>query len=164
VKNEEQRKISIFFTVEGRTKSDRILLDEGGTVKQFAKEAQLVLELGSEIVHVYFEDDEDPVPDETLVEEQQGERFRLYHLASVGRIKVTVQYQNDSKTRDFSSASTVRKVTKWAVGPEGFNLQGSLLEFDLKFGTEILPADLHLGQLGKKDLLVSLVQKNKPQG
>jgi hypothetical protein len=92
--------------------------------------------------------------------------FAPLHVATPGKIKTTVRYQDRHVAREFSPAVTIAAIIVWAIGPEGLNLQGDPTDFQLKLDGEVLPPDAHLGQIarGKKEVTLDLVFKVKPQG
>ncbi len=65
-----------------------------------------------------------------------------------------------------SPSTTVRKLIAWAISPEALNLQGEASDFQLKHSGELLPLELHIGQLTHhhEAVRLTLVFKVKPQG
>lgn len=69
----------------------------------------------------WLEGAEEPLDrDRTLESVGVGERSHV-HVSTCKQISVRVRY-DDSKTRTFSPAATIRAVFEWATGPQGFEL------------------------------------------
>lgn len=99
--------------------------------------------------------------------EQLSVEFAPLHVARHrARIAVTVEYNGRDIEREFRPSATVERVIKWAIGPEGFSLEGDPSDFQLKLGDEILSPGTHLGQLPHPHdaVKLDLVFKIKPQG
>jgi hypothetical protein len=127
----------------------------------------VVAETGrTELTEIFLEDGEDCLVEEHRVVEIVIEEFRLIHVGTKGKIKVTVTYNSRKVEREFSPSTTMQKIIVWAISQHGLGLEGSAADYQLKLGTEILPPDIHLGQIagGEKHVTLSLVFRVKPQG
>ena len=157
--------IEIFFAVEGHAAHHKAQAHPAITVREFVEIAKTTSGV-AELVAVYIEDAEDPLGDEFIVAEQLTVEFAPLHVATPGKIKTTVRYQRKEIERDFSPATKIETVTRWAAGEHGFNLHGDPSDFQLKHDGHVLSPDDHLGQVshGKKHVTLELVFKVKPQG
>lgn len=157
--------IEIFFAVEGHAAHRKAQVHPAITVREFVEITKTTAGV-AELVAVYLEDAQDPLGDELVVAEQLTIEFAPLHVATHGKIKTTVRYQSKEIHREFSPATRIETVTRWAAGPHGFKLQGDPSDYQLKHDGHILSPDDHLGQVahGKKHVTLELVFKEKPQG
>lgn len=119
----------------------------------------------TEAVEVLIEDEDDALGDELVLVEVIGERtVHVGHKHS--KINVIVEYQNRNIHREYRPSATIRKILIWAVGTEGFNLEGKPSQYQLKHNGEVVPDDKHIGQVaqGAKEVTLVLVFRVKPQG
>lgn len=119
-----------------------------------------------EIDELVLEDEDEPLHGDARVAERVEEEFKLIHAARRGRIAVTVVYDNDQRQRAFRPSATVRRILRWAVGEEGFDLVDPPAKFVLKIGDRTLEPELHVGQItrGARELVLQLVHRRKVQG
>lgn len=78
-----------------------------------------------------------------------GHRGRV-HVHRCRRVEVTVDYNGRSINEDFPPSTTIRRVTKWALGEGGFDLRGvDATDHALRISnsTERPDEDTHLGNL-----------------
>jgi hypothetical protein len=155
----------IICAVEGRRPHCGINIGRQTTVKEFAV---MAAKIGGfeEVIEVFVEDADDPLDEAAILVEQLTENFSPIHVATHHKIEVTVEYNGNEIHRNFRPGKTIESATKWAIGPEGFKLEGAVIDFQLKYKGEVQPPDRHLGQVGdrKKKLKFVLVFKVKPQG
>ena len=113
--------------------------------------------------------DDDTAATAAVQDALRGERRGRIHLHHCHRVNVAVEYNNRSLTHEVSPASTVQRVLKWAVGPQGFNVEGDIHDLALQVaGTTVpLAPNVHIGTLLRDqrcDLSLELVPKDRPQG
>jgi hypothetical protein len=155
----------VVFALEGERNPRSLKTHPDSSVTEFI--ALVVKDTGrEEFVEVLIEDEDGVVPGEKPIRELFVAGFKLIHVATKGEIKVTIQYSTRSVSRDFRPSATMEKIIRWAISPEELNLEGGPEDFQLKDGNDVLPADVHLGQLtkGHKHVTLTLVFKVKPQG
>jgi hypothetical protein len=157
--------VEIFFAVEGHAAHHQAQVHPAITVREFVEIAKTTAGI-AELVALYVEDAQDPLADELIVVEQLMVEFTPLHVATRGKIKTKVRYQSKEIEREFSPATRIETVTRWAAGPHGFNLQGDPSDFQLKHNGHVVAPDDHLGQVAgdKKHVTLELVFKEKPQG
>jgi hypothetical protein len=121
---------------------------------------------GTDLEELSLEDAEAALIAEQLLAEVLAGEFKVLHLSRKGAVEVTVTYNGRSVSKPFRPNATIRKITRWAISPEGLKLEGDAADFQLKLGADILPPDQHLGQItkGAKAVSLTLVFKVKPQG
>jgi hypothetical protein len=106
------------------------------------------------------------VDDGDRVVESLRREFRVLHAATRQRVMVILKYEGQRRERIFRPNATIRRVIRWAISEEGFNLEGKPAEFQIKLGDRVLPPDMHVGQAagGACELSAALVHNVKPQG
>ena len=145
------------FALEGERNPRSLKAHPDSSVADFI--ALVVKDTGrEEFVEVLIEDEEVVVPGEKPIRELFEADFKLIHVATKGAIKATVQYRTRAVSHHFRPS--------WAISPKELNLEGGPEDFQLKDGNDVLPADVHLGQVAKghKHVTLTLVFKVKPQG
>jgi hypothetical protein len=155
----------LVLVVEGERSPRQVRVPRTATAAEVV--SFVVAETGRvELTEIFLEDEEDCLVEEHRVVEIVIEEFRLIHVGTKGKIKVTVSYNSRKVDREFAPSATMQKIIEWAISPRGLGLEGSAADYQLKLGTEILPPDAHLGQIagGKKHVTLSLVFRVKPQG
>lgn len=155
----------LVFAIEGERLPRQIRLPKSSTAGEVI--AAVVAETERvELTEIFLEDDEECLVEERRVVELVIDEFKLVHVASKGKIKVTVIYNARRVDREFAPSVTTQKIIEWAISPQALSLEGAPAEYQLKLGTEVLPADVHLGQIAKSEKCVtlSLVFRIKPQG
>jgi hypothetical protein len=98
-----------------------------------------------------------------------GKRRGRFHLHRCHRVKVGVEYNNSTISRDFSPASTVQRVLTWAVGQDGFKVEADVHDLVLQVsGTTVsLAPNVHIGTLLRErrcEISLQLVPKDRVQG
>jgi len=153
------------FALEGERNPRSLKAHPDSSVADFI--ALVVKDTGrEEFVEVLIEDEEVVVPGEKPIRELFEADFKLIHVATKGAIKATVQYRTRAVSHHFRPNATMEKIIRWAISPKELNLEGGPEDFQLKDGNDVLPADVHLGQVAKghKHVTLTLVFKVKPQG
>lgn len=154
----------ILFALEGERKPLSLVLPADATFAHLIEKVRV--EMGRvEIEDVLFEDEDEVIELHHVVFERiVVDEFKLVHLATPGKIAVTVTFNGDAKEHDFRPSATMDKIVRWAM--KTFHLEGDPSDFQLKLGEDLLPAGEHLGQVvdGKKKVRLALVMKIKPQG
>lgn len=155
----------LVLAIEGERGPRQIQVSRSATAKEVI-EAVVLETKRTELTEIFLEDEEDCLVEEHRVVELVIEEFRLVHVASKGKITVTVVYNSRQVHRDFAPSVTIETIIAWAISPSALNLEGVPAEYQLKLGSEVLPPDLHLGQVakGEKKIAFSLVFRIKPQG
>jgi hypothetical protein len=157
--------VEVLFALEGERNPRSLQVPRDSTVTEFV--ALVVKDTGrEEFVDVIVEEEEVSLAGDKRIREIVEAEFKLIHVATKGNIKVTVLYSNRSVSREFRPSATMERVIKWAISPKELNLEGGLEDFQLKDGADVLPPDIHLGQIahGHKHVTLTLVFKVKPQG
>lgn len=155
----------VILALEGERQPRQISFPVGATAKDvliaIVKETKR-----TELTEIFLEDGEECLVEEHRTVEIVRDEFKLIHVASKGKIAVSVLYNGRKAHRDFAPSVTVQTIIAWAISPKGLGLEGSPAEYQLKMGKELLPPDLHLGQVvkGEKRVDFSLVFRVKPQG
>ena len=103
-----------------------------------------------EQVAVFLEEEENPIDlDQPL--HQAGVHHRKHvHIHRCHHIEVTVNFKERSEKRQFSPSATIKRVKKWATGPQGFKMSElDASEHALQIcGTSTRPdEDTHVGSL-----------------
>jgi hypothetical protein len=156
----------ILFTVQGRREPLGERVHPRITVVEFAAIAAKAGGI-EETVEVFVEDAEDPLGGELILVEQLSVDFAPLHIARPNsKIAVTVEYNARDIEREYRSSATIDKITRWAIGPEGFGLEGDPSDYQLKHDGEVLPPETHIGQVDHPHhrVKLDLVFKVKPQG
>ncbi|RXG97211.1 hypothetical protein [Bradyrhizobium vignae] len=155
----------LVLAIEGERGPRQIQVSRSATAKEVI-EAVVLETKRPELTEVFLEDEEECLAEDRRVVELVIEEFRLIHIASKGKITVTVVYNSRQVHRDFAPSVTIETIIAWAISPSALNLEGVSAEYQLKLGSEVLPPDLHLGQIakGEKKIAFSLVFRIKPQG
>ena len=161
----ENGAVEVLFTAEAHVKPFAVAVGPSATVKEFAKIAAATAKL-DEPVEVYLEDSDQPLGTGLVLLQNLSSTFTPLHVARPGKIKTTVEYNGGGITDDFRPSVTIARVLRWAIGPQGFNLDKPASDFQLKHKGEVLSPDNHLGQIagGQKKITLHLVFKVKPQG
>ena len=147
------QEIDIFVQSEGSSAITIMKVRQDATVRELvaaavAQGAYHVAD-GDELQVSLEEADEPLAPSATLAAAGIGHRSRV-HLHRCHKVEVTVYFNGKDKSHAFSPAATIGKVTKWAVGKRGFDLDDvDAAEHVLQVsGTSIRPdEDAHLGTL-----------------
>ena len=150
--------------------------DEGLTPKLVDVSAEwtvteVVSNFGSDGEGLWMEDiDEELAPDSVLHQVGVKEHSHL-HRHRCREVEVTVRHIDRELPREFRPATTVSRVLRWALGPEGFDIpQREHPEFEFLGCADGLavPNDVHVGSITEGDhpchACLSLVKKHNPQG
>src|SRR5713101_6648656 len=118
--------IELFLQGEGIEEIVLSRVPRGGTTRDIIEAARrhgLTAPDGAEVL-VLLEDAEEPLgPDASFESTGITHRGRV-HVHRCRQVAVTVNFNADHKTADFSPSTTIGRVKKWAVGHGGFNLHG----------------------------------------
>lgn len=159
-------RVEILFTAQGRGQPLSEMVDSRVTVAEFGAIAARAALVEDE-VEVFLDDGEEPLADELVLVEHLAAKFAPLHVARHGAIiAVTVEYNGRTIERAFRPSATIEKVIIWAIGPEGFGLEGGTGDYQLKLGGNVLSPGTHLGQIPHPHhkVKLDLVFKIKPQG
>lgn len=162
---ELDERLDVLFAAEGHPGHHSAEISRTTTVREFLDLA--VTKTGIEgLLEVYSENAEEPLGHDLIVMEHLPIEFAPIHVAKPGKIETTVRYQNRHVERAFRPAATIERVTEWAVGKHGLNLDGDPSDYQIKHDGVVLAPGSHLGQAahGKKSVVLDLVFKIKPQG
>lgn len=157
-------KAEVLMLVEGESNARVVPIHAEATAKEVLE--VVIKEAGrTDLIEIFVEDEDEPISTEMLLAELLAAN-KLLHAASQGQIKVTVEYGQKDVTREFRPSATMDKIIRWAIKPNELNVQAPVEDLQLKHGNDVLPGDLHLGQVthGEKKIKFSLVFKVKPQG
>ena len=117
--------IDIFVQGEGRPTISLIQVKQDATIEELAVAAIVQgaypVADGHECLVSLEEADEPLTPSVTLTTAGIGHRSRV-HLHRCRKIHLTVSFNGQEKSRAFSPAATIGRVTQWAVGKRGFDL------------------------------------------
>ena len=160
----QEEQVEIIYAVEGLRDPQSTRVPRNTKVGEFAL---MVAKLhgDTELVEVLVEDSENSLGHEAVLVDVLAES--MAHVAKKdSKIKVLVEHNGKTISRDFGPSATIRTVLVWAVSPQGFNLEGKVTDFQLKYEGEVQPDDRHIGQIarGQKELSLVLVYRVKPQG
>ena len=117
-------------------------------------------------VHLFWEDEEEPLDEAILLLERLRDDFRQVHVAKAGKVGVSVTYNARTVDHKFRPNATIRRVIVWAISDKGLDLVGKPADFQIKFEGKVVPPETHIGQLATCDqsLALTLVANIKPQG
>jgi hypothetical protein len=159
-------RIEILFTVQGHREPFGEHIDRGMTVGEFG--ALVARSRGiEESVEVFIEDADEPLETSMVLVDVVAIEGPPVHVARRhAKIAVTVEYNARDIEREFRPNVTVERIIVWAIGPDGFNLEGDPSDFQLKYEDEVLAPDTHLGQIPHPHdaVKLDLVFEVKPQG
>jgi hypothetical protein len=112
------------------------------------------------------EDTEIELSDELTVLEAEIADDAHLHVARRNKVHVEIGYLGDTRSQDVSPAVTIRKIRKWALGPEGFDLPPDQRAKHVLVlaGTQDRPTpETHVGSLVDEDHRVRLELVSKHQ-
>lgn len=163
--NEKVEKVEIVYTTEIDKEPQMVTINREMTVKEFSKVVTEQLGFPGER-SVFLEDQNEPLHEDDILVDHLSEKFAPIHVASAGSITVTVRYQEKSLDSAFKPSITIAKIIEWAIGSTGFQLEGGVGGFQIKYNGIVEPTDRHLGQVahGDKKVTLDLVFNIKPQG
>ncbi len=119
---------------------------------------------------VFLEDGETTIALEETLGTAGIHRHDHVHIHRCHRIRVTVNFQQHSHSREFSPATTVRKVREWAQSEKVYNMTGvDAIEHVLQLcDSTVQPSeDMHIGSLAhghECQLCFDLVAKIRIEG
>ena len=90
-------------------------VDESTTIADLADIASVETAIG------WLEDADEPLAGDTLVVAVSGDNGHL-HVSRCRQIEITISFAGKTKIHPFPPSATVRRVRRWAIGPEGFDL------------------------------------------
>lgn len=157
--------IEMVYVVDGDLAPRTRRVAEDATAGEVVK--IVARELGREdLEDMYLEDQEKPVSDKAKMGTVLQGEFQVIHIGGKHDVKVEVSYNGRAVHRQFAPSITIRSIIAWAISPKGLDLQGDAADFQLKHNGEILPLELHVGQIahGRETVGLVLVFKVKPQG
>lgn len=164
--NNSGNQIEVLFAAQGKRDHYGIPITQETTVAEFMALAVEAVGHTEDLVALYLEDGEEPLGVDLPLAAHLTQQFSPLHLGQHHQIMTAVEYNGAHVTREFKPSTTVKKVIKWAIGSDGFNLEGKPHDFQLKYKGEVVPPDTHLGQIWNRleKLKFKLVFKVKPQG
>jgi len=157
--------IEVVFTVTGNRRPDSVGVGPATTVAEFV--SLVARKHGvAESLDLFLEDAEGPLPGDVILVEHLAGEFAPLHVGHRPKVKVKVEYRIGHHDREFSRATTILRITEWAISPQAFGLEGTAADYDLKHDGKVVSPDTHLGQVahGAKEVTFALVFKEKPQG
>lgn len=156
---------TVVFAIEGHRDFLEIEVANNDSANDFAKAASQIVD-AIEVSEVFLEDHDQPLIGDISLVEQLSQDFIVLHVATPGKCKVTFQFNGPPVEHEFRPSATIKKLTAWAVGPDGLKLEGQPSDFQLKHDGHVLEPDTHLGQVthGKKEIHLDVVMKVKAQG
>jgi len=158
-------KTPVVVVVEGYRDNWELPISDSVTVAEFAAMAGHQAGISGDL-EVQLENRAAPLVGDQPLLGQLPKEFVVVHVATKGEIDATFNFNGREVHHLFLPSATIRALTNWAVGTEGFGLEGPASDYQLKHAGEILEPDLHLGQVahGQKSIEFDLVLKIKPQG
>jgi len=76
----------------------------------------------SDALAVFLEESDQPLALGSTLSEVGINSGSHLHVGTCTRVMVTVNYNNKDEQQQFPGAATIERVTRWAVGPEGFKI------------------------------------------
>ena len=144
---DEAELTEILFTAQGRREPLCEKIHPGITIEEFGVLAATAGGI-EETVEVFLEDVDEPLGGKLILIEQLSVDFAPLHVARHhAKIVVTVEYNMREIERDFRPNATIERITRWAIGPEGFKLEGDPSDYQMKHDGDVLPPATHIGQL-----------------
>ncbi len=156
----------VIIVVQGQRDPRAHHVHKATTVSEFARVIAQAIEI-DEALEIFPEDAEVPLAGDLILIEQVSVEIGPLHVARHGaKIAVKVEYNMREIERHFRPNATIERITRWAIGGDGFKLEGDPSDYQLKHVGEVLPPDTHLGQVPHPHdgVKLSLVFKVKPQG
>jgi hypothetical protein len=156
----------ILYVVQGQREPKAAGAHPAMTVAEFAVIAARAGGI-EETIEVFLEDADEPLAGELILVEQLSLEFAPLHVARHrAKIAVTVEYNLRHVEREFRPNATIERITRWAIGPDGLQLEGDPSDYQMKHDGEVLPPETHLGQVPHPHhkVKLDLVFKTKPQG
>jgi hypothetical protein len=117
-------------------------VEPGGTV------AELVKTVGGELI--WLEDVDDEIDQSITLESAGVKELSHVHVGRCKKIEVSVRFGGETKTRKFAPSARIRRVTKWATGPNGFDLSEAEAEkhvLELPGADHRVPDRTHVGSI-----------------
>lgn len=162
----------LFVQGEGMRDIALVSLPEEATVRDLVDAARaqgLRADDGEDLIVTIENRDEELDLDAPLRMAGVADRGRV-HVHRCKRVAVTVSFNGEQKFNDFPPSTTVKRVTKWALGKDGFDLSDTdaadhLLQ--LLGSAERPDEDTHIGSLveiPECSLRFDLVPKSRVEG
>lgn len=145
---------NIELFVQGEGIKDVVLIEipYAGKVRDILKLARSKGLSGGdeEMIAIFLEDEENAIEPEITLKEAGIHHRKRIHLHRCHEILVTVNFNGQEKQRIFRPSSTIKRIKKWATGPDGFHMSElDASEHALQIcGTDNRPdEDVHVGTL-----------------
>lgn len=141
--------LRIFVQGENLPDVDHIELEAGRTVADL-KSAWMRKHTGYilESVFVFAEGGDEPLGDSISIDSLETKHGVRVHLHRCRRVHAKVSYAGRSVEHDFSPASTIAHIKKWAAGKLGLSPEDAAEHVLQIAGTQIRPdPDTHVGTL-----------------
>lgn len=158
-------KIAVIFAVEGHPHNWELQVSPNQTASEFVAAAGNLSGI-SGVTEVFIEDCDAPLVGNNPLLDQLPPEFVVLHVGTNAAITATFHFNNQSIQHQFQPSATIRTLTIWVISSNGFNLEGSDSDFQLKHDGVVLETGQHLGQVAKghKEIELDLVFKIKAQG
>lgn len=158
--------VDVIYVIQGQRGPATGHVHPASTVAEFAALVGQTIAVDA-ILEVLLEDAEAPLAGDLVLLEQLSAEFAPLHVARHrAKIAVTVEYNMREIERHFRPNVTTERIIRWAISNDGFKLEGDPSDYQLKYDGEVLPPDMHLGQVPHQHdrVKLCLVFKVKPQG
>lgn len=146
------KKIELFVQGEGIKDIILITVDAIGSARNILmaiKAAGYSLENEEQAV-VFLEDEDNPIDLDRQIHEVGVQHHNNLHIHSCRQVEVSVNFNGESKMKEFPPSATIKRVKGWATGPHGFNMSKlDASEHALQLcNTSVRPdEDTHIGAL-----------------
>ncbi|MCY4107697.1 MAG: hypothetical protein OXG11_01555 [Chloroflexi bacterium] len=158
--HESQHTIEIYVHSDSGHDPDLVEVASDGRVKDLLSEGE----------SLWLEDTNEALPDESSLPEAGIVRRTHVHRGHCPTVKVHVRHAGTDIHGEFSPATQVVRVFRWATGPKGFKLPEAQIPkhgFVLPGGDELLDLRAHAGSLVSKIrcvVTIDLVPKERFAG
>ncbi len=146
----EREEIELFLQGEGIRGITLIRVSSGGVVRDIVTAARAAGVTAAEGLELALEDEESAIDlDVPIAATPIRHRCRI-HVHRCRRVAVMVAFNGVQKEEMFRSAATVKRVKRWAVGQEGFDLSdvdAAEHVLQLSGSSERPDEDIHIGTL-----------------
>lgn len=155
--------MELFVHTAGREDPDLIEVEATTVVRE-------LIAAGEPDGNLWIEEADEPVrPDLTLEQAGIGHRQHV-HRGRCHRVEVAVRFNSRRLEHSFAPATTIKKVYRWASGPDGFNLtpdQAAKHVLAVPGADHFLAGDVHLGSLvtpGTCEVVLDLLPRDRFEG